>query len=165
MKLSEYRKIKDELINSAFPSLKEIKIHVLKFFGFGFSARADKEFFGYTIWINPFYQIYDKVEIKGLLAHELCHIEDWVVNGDKWRRENNKLCRKSRDYNKKYEKATDNRVISEKGFGEELKKQREKREIEKDRNYKRFKDMYYSSKEIEEKLKLIKSANPTKTLN
>lgn len=162
MKLSEYRKIKEELINLAFPSLKKVKIYVLKFPGLRFSAIVDKEFFGYTIWINPFYQIYDKVETKGLLVHELCHIEDWVVKGNKWRKKNKRLCRKSRNYNKKYEKATDDRVIFEKGFGEELKRQRKKRETKKDRNYKKFKDIYSSSKEIEEKLKSIKS-NPTKS--
>ena len=159
MKLSEYKKIKDELVNSSFPALKEIKIYILKLFGFGFSARTDKEFFGYFIWINPFYEIYNKFELKGLLAHELCHIEDWVIKGSNWREKNNRKCHKDRAYNRKYERATDDKVIFEKGYGEELKKQRERRETKEDRNFKRFKEIYYSSQEIEEKLKLIRSSN------
>ena len=97
MKLLEYKKIMKQVVDSSFLSLKDIKIYILKFgFGFRYSARAEKEFFGYTIWINPHYQIYDKYELKGLLAHELCHIEEYIVKGKKWRIQNKRLCKELR---------------------------------------------------------------------
>ncbi len=150
MKKSKYEELLKEIINTSFPMLKDKKIHLLRCILIPFSAMAAKEFFGYIVYINPLYEIYSEFEVKGILAHELCHIEDWEIKGRKWRIKNRKLCLKDKNYNQDYEKATDIRAIVEKKYGKELLSARITRENKPDTNYKKNKDSYLTSEEIKQ---------------
>lgn len=145
----KYEKIVKELVNASFPALKNKKIHIRKSIFSKYSASTKIDLFlGLSIWINPKYNIYNDFELKGLLAHELSHLEDWVIKG-RWYRFVNKLrCFLSKDYLKKYEKATDRRAIC-KGYRKELKAQRKKRWSIKDKNLEKIKNNYLTPEEIE----------------
>jgi len=71
--IKKYQKIVDELIEKSFPELKGKRIKV-------FELKITK-FYGLYIpflnWVgvNKFYRNFSKKEVKGILAHELCHAE------------------------------------------------------------------------------------------
>ena len=101
------------------------------------------------IYINPRYNIYNDFELKGLLAHELSHLEDWVVKGRWYTFINSLKCGFSDSYKAKYEKETDKKAIC-KGYRKELKAQREKRYTIKDKNLNKLKKFYLTPEEIDE---------------
>lgn len=144
-----YEKIINELINSSFPILKNKKIKIKRSWFSNFSASVSKElFFGVIIWINPKYDVYDDFELKGLLAHELSHLEDWEIWGRGYKLKNDWKCFFSSKYKEEYEKKTDIKVIL-KGYKDELRAQRLKREGRKDKNFEKLKRFYLSVGDID----------------
>ena len=143
-----YEKIIKRLINSSFPVLKNKKIHIKKSIFSRYSASANTDLFlGLGIWINPKYDIYNNFELKGLLAHELCHLEGWVIKG-RWYKFINDIRCFSKDNLELYEKETDRQAIC-KGYRKELKAQRIKRESKKDKNFEKNKRFYLTPEEID----------------
>lgn len=146
---AKYEKIVKELINSSFLALKNKKIHIRKSIFSKYSAYANIDLFlGLGIWINPKYNIYNDFELKGLLAHELSHLGDWIVMGKWYKFVNDIKCAFSKKYLIKYEKEIDKIAIC-KGYRKELKAQRIKREIKKDKNFEKLKKFYLTPKEID----------------
>ena len=83
--VNRYNKIINGLVNSSFPLLKNRKIFVKKIVS-EFSAQAQMDlFYNLSVLINPKYDIYSDFEITGLLAHELCHLEDFIEKGVLWK--------------------------------------------------------------------------------
>ncbi len=77
--MNNYKKIVSDLINKSFPELKKEKIKIIElkgrifwFLG-GFTVRGIKKDF---ILINSKLQKLRILELKGVLAHELCHVVD-----------------------------------------------------------------------------------------
>ena len=101
------------------------------------------------IHVNPKYMNkFDNFELKGVFAHELCHIEDFLTN-NRWRYFVNGLKYNFfESYRERYEKEIDKKAIC-KGYRKELKAFREKRWSIKDKNLKRIKKFYLSPKEID----------------
>jgi len=157
MKLSceRYERIVKSLVKNSFPILHSKKICIeTKPLSKKFSACATNyPFSGLKIWINPKYcEKYNDFELKGLLAHELIHLEDFSIMG--WGKKflwdfRYLFSRKNR---RKIERETDKKTIL-KGYGKELRALRLKRESIKDKNFKKIKRFYLSSKEIEKYLK------------
>jgi len=137
------------IVKKSFPALRGIKILVIEKKRGKHSAMVRKNWNQYTMFINKEYlKIYDKKEIKGLIAHELSHIEEWVVKGVWFYIINSLKCSFSKKYNAFYEREIDKIAIC-KGYRKELKAQRSKRETQKDRNYYRNLKFYLTPEEIE----------------
>jgi len=147
-----YEKIINRLVNSSFPVLKNKKIKIKKILFSTFciySAHTIINLFKKPfIYINPkYFKHYNNFEVKGVFAHELCHLEDFLINNF-WRNFVNGLKYVlSKDYKEKYEKETDKKAIC-KGYRKELKAQRKKRESMKEKNYEKIKRFYLTSDEI-----------------
>lgn len=80
---TRYQKIIEKLINESFPKLKgKVKIHEVSskiFFWVGaFTLRGLSK--GHILITTKIRKLSDK-ELKGLLAHELCHVEDELKMG------------------------------------------------------------------------------------
>lgn len=153
---TKYRKIIKELVNSSFPVLKNKKINVKRVFFpqfCRFNAYATIEILFNKksfIHVNPKYMNkFDNFELKGVFAHELCHIEDFLTN-NRWRYFVKGLKYNfSKSYRERYEKEIDKKAIR-KGYRKELKAFREKRWNIKDKNLKRIKRFYLSPREIDD---------------
>ncbi len=145
---TKYEKIIKELVNSSYPVLKNKKIKVKRVFSpqfCRFTAYATISF----IHVNPKYTSrYNNFELKGVFAHELCHIEDFLTNNKWWYFVHGLKYIFSKSYRERYEKDTDKKAIC-KGYRKELKAFREKRWSIKDKNLEKIKRFYLSPKEIE----------------
>lgn len=138
-----------ELINKSFSILKDIKIKIIEVKKRQYSASVRKNWNKYLLKINRKYiVIYNNKEIKGLLAHELSHVEGWVKKGVWIYLVDGLKYIFSKSYRERYEKETDKKVIC-KGYRKELKAFREKRWGIKDKNLKKIKRFYLSPKEID----------------
>jgi len=147
-----------EIINKSFHTLKDVEIKVIEKKKGRYSAMVRKNWNKYFLFINKHYlKIYDEDELKRVLAHELSHIEDWVKKGILFYIVNNLKCSFSKNYLEYYEKETDKKAIR-KGYGEELAKQRGKRETMKDKNFHKNKRFYLTKKEIEQEIKNVSQA-------
>ena len=147
--LSEIEKIKEELIRESFPTLKEIQIKIIEKDKGEFSAVAKKKGKNYITLINLTYlKIYDEFEVKGLLSHELSHVEEWVREGG-WFYFKNKIKCSFSDRNNSFHEREIDKIAICKGYRKELKAQRKKRESYPDKNYYKNKKSYFSSKEID----------------
>ena len=74
----KYDRIIKELVNKSFSILKNKKIIIKRAFFSIYSAETKRVFSRLYISINPKYDIYNNFELKGVLAHELSHLEDFV---------------------------------------------------------------------------------------
>ena len=148
-KIKNYEKIVNDLINKSFPILKNKKIKV-EIRGSEFSACASWGLIrGRMIEVNPKYaDIYNDFELKGIFSHELCHLEDWKINGYFYMVINCIKCFFSSKLNKEYEKQTDTNAVH-KGYRKELVAQRKKRFSINDKNLKKLKKTYLTPDEIE----------------
>lgn len=153
--VKRYEKIINKLVKSSFPILRKKKINIKKVLFptfYRYSASATINLFKKPfIYINPKYcKYYNNFELKGVFAHELCHLEDFLTNNYRWFFVNGLKYSFSKDYKEKYEKETDKKTIC-KGYRKELKAQREKRKskIIKDKNYEKNKRFYLSPEEID----------------
>lgn len=148
-KLKEIESLKKEIIKKSFSELKGIDIKVIEIKKGRYSAMARKNWSKYLLFINRKYlKIYNKKEIKGILVHELSHIQEWVTKGIWFYIFNSLKCSFSKKYNAFYEREIDKIAIC-KGYKKELKAQRIKRETKKDKNYHKNERFYFTSKEIE----------------
>ncbi len=72
----KYRKIVDKLIKKSFPELKRKKIIILDFVYRKFTASVfDLSFVVLIFTDSKKAELYSYHELKGLFAHELCHIK------------------------------------------------------------------------------------------
>jgi beta-lactamase regulating signal transducer with metallopeptidase domain len=147
--LNEIEKIKKNIIKKSFPELNNIKIILIEKNRGKYSAMVRKNWSKYLLFVNRNYlEIYEKKEIKGLLAHELSHIFQWATKGILFYIINSLKCSFSKKYLAFHEKETDKIAIC-KGYRKEIKAQRKKRESYPDKNYYKNKKFYFSSEEID----------------
>lgn len=145
---TKYDKIIKELVNSSYSVLKNKKIKVKRVF-FPQFCRFSVYVSIRVIHVNTKYtNRYNNFELKGLFTHELCHIEDFLINNWWWNFVHVLKYGFSKSYRERYEKETDKKAIC-KGYRKELKAFREKRLGIKDKNLKKMKRFYLSPKEIE----------------
>ncbi len=154
----KYDAIIKELVADSFPILKDKKIKIKKvlfprFYKYSAYAFMDDGLFWlfrkkFYILVNPKYmKRYNDFEIKGVFAHELCHLEDFARNSRWWFFLNN-LKYTFENYRERYEKEADKKAIC-KGYRKELKSFREKRWSIKDKNLEKMKGFYLTPKEID----------------
>ncbi len=142
----EIKKMIDELIEKSFPTLSGKKISI------SFFKKGD--YSGGVFWALPFWRmlfinenkIFDEGELIGLLVHELCHFETFEKRG--WLKTNilGTYYFISEKFRKKEELQTDKKVI-EKGYANQIYKQRLLSWKSTDENHK-LKKIYMSPEEI-----------------
>ena len=143
---TEVKKIVNKLIKKSFPILKNKRIFVCYF--------KSKDYSGIALWPLPFLRLlfinedrrFNKEELTGLLAHELCHFETYEKRG--WVKTVLLGTRYmiSQKFRKNEERMTDNLAI-EKGYAKRLYKQRLFRWDSTDKNHK-LKEVYMPPKQI-----------------
>lgn len=147
----------DEMIDNSFPKLKNKNVKILTIPKWLFWW-ATAFIFGRFILVNSDIKKEDSKSLMGLLAHELCHIED-SINRNSFQ-EISAFTKEgfgwlfNTDYSRKIESQTDIKTIK-KGYGKELlhlEKRREKnfskRKLDKIHSH-----GYLSSKEIKSLMK------------
>lgn len=144
--IKKYKRIVKQLITKSFLSLKNRKIRIYEKNNLKYSA--DTHPFISRIRVNPRLRKANETELKGIFAHELCHIEEFqkmnplqkIIYG---------FLSVFKKYRTKKEKEIDRWAIK-KGYAKELKAYRKFRNRFKDKNLKKFGDEYLSPKEIED---------------
>lgn len=149
-----YQKLVNELINEGFPLLKNKKIHIWPALPFSkYSASANRDLIlGRYLFINNKDNIYDDFEMRGLLSHELSHLESWEKIGLFNKIIEDIKCSFSNEFLAKNERETDRTAIR-KGFGKELLKQRSRRYYKTDKNLEKLKKFYLSPEEIKKEMR------------
>lgn len=147
----------NEMIKKSFPELEKREIQIYESDKISFSADTYSLFFFSRIRLNPKIASCTNFQIKGLLAHELCHMVKFIERGSLKNECYILLGNSFASYKKKEEMSTDIEAIK-RGLGRELLANRVWRAKNKDKNYYNFKDWYLAPKEIKRYItnKLIK---------
>lgn len=155
--VKRYRKIVDELIKKSFPSLKGKKIIIEELpSSVTYTGFAIRLIFTRKLKLHIRTRAYSNKLLEGIIAHELCHLEDWEINGL-----GNYLIHMVKSiFSKKYfisnERRTD-RIAIEKGYARQLYAQRKLRLEEARRDVKSMEllNNYLSPEEIKSYAKKI----------
>ncbi|MEK6890918.1 MAG: hypothetical protein AABX03_02170 [Nanoarchaeota archaeon] len=144
-----------EIIDKSFPLLRNQKIFTYESKHINFSADTISLFFVSRIRISPRMRNANVSELKGLLTHELGHIEFYKKRNFVQNQWANFRCSLFKKYRELEEKNVD-RLTIEKGYGKDLKANRIFREKFKDKSFEKLKGFYLTPEEIGEYMRKVK---------
>ncbi len=158
--IKKYQKIVDGLVRKSFPSLRRSKIRVFEFNitrNYGTYLGIFNIFNLHFIGLNKRYRNLPKKAIKGILVHELCHVEYFLKKNVIRNLFTGLFYLMIPSIKRKIESETDKQVIK-KGYGKNMfalalarEKEFSKQELEK-----RYSKGYLSTKKIKYYIKKFK---------